>query len=61
MLRVHAGDKSNLETILQHLTNDITVVTEQNRALEKRNADLESRLAERKASPDGIDKKNQDT
>jgi hypothetical protein len=40
MLRVYADDKSNLETILQHLTNEITVVTERNRALEKRIADL---------------------
>lgn len=45
MLRVYASDKSNIENRVQHLTNDITLAIERNRALEKRNADLECRLA----------------
>lgn len=61
MLRVYAGEKSNLETTVQHLTNDIILATERNRALEKKIADLECRLAERRATPDDIDKRNQDT
>jgi hypothetical protein len=51
-----ARPQSNLGTTVQHLTNDITLATERNRALERRIADLECRLAERRASPDDIDK-----
>lgn len=48
MLRVYTGDKSDLQDIIQHLTDDRTFAQQRITILERRIADLESRLAEQK-------------